>query len=73
MENIEAMAAAFKDATDKAGSMEQMAVICKCTKQNIWSLIDRNRPAPPNRVLAIEAETGVSRYLLRPDIFGAAS
>lgn len=28
--------------------------------------------APPDRVLAIEAETGISRHDLRPDIFGDA-
>lgn len=72
MHSTETMAAAFKSATEQAGSMERMAVICKCTKQNIWSLIDRKRPAPPNGVLAIEADLGVSRHALRPDIFGDA-
>ena len=39
----------------------------------MWSRWETgNRAVPGNRVLEIEALTGVSRHALRPDIFGPA-
>ncbi|AJY44685.1 YdaS family helix-turn-helix protein [Martelella endophytica] len=34
------------------------------------SAISQWKVVPPTRVLAIEARTGISRHLLRPDIYG---
>lgn len=39
-----------------------------CTGQAISQWIK----CPPHRVLQVEAATGVSRYRLRPDIYGSA-
>ncbi|UIX82148.1 helix-turn-helix domain-containing protein [Xylella fastidiosa] len=44
----------------------------KSVKQgHIWAWINRGRRVPAEHVLTIEALTGVSRYDLRPDVFGA--
>lgn len=40
------------------------------TPQAVNQWVSGNRPVPPRHVLAIEAATGVSRHLLRPDVFG---
>lgn len=32
--------------------------------------ISQWKRVPPNRVVAVEAVTGVSRHILRPDVFG---
>jgi len=37
---------------------------------HIWMWLNRNKKLPPEFVLTVEAATGVSRYALRPDIFG---
>ena len=37
---------------------------------HVWAWIHRERRVPAEHVLAIEAATGVSRHLLRPDVFG---
>lgn len=35
-----------------------------------WRWENGTRQVPANRVLDIEAKTGVSRHVLRPDVFG---
>jgi len=39
---------------------------------HVWMWLNRNRKLPPEFVLVVESLTGVSRYALRPDIFGAS-
>lgn len=40
----------------------------------MWSRWENQKRAiPPQRVLAIEEVTGISRHILRPDIFGPAN
>ena len=41
----------------------------KVKQQHVWKWL-RARTVPAERVLAIEAATGISRYDLRPDVFG---
>lgn len=61
--------AAFDHALAKAGSYKKLAEICGCTKQNLHNARLLNRPISARYVEAVEAETGVSRYDLRPDIY----
>lgn len=37
---------------------------------HVWAWLNRDKKLPAEFVLATEAATGVSRYELRPDVFG---
>ncbi|HHW4673883.1 helix-turn-helix domain-containing protein [Xylella fastidiosa] len=48
-----------------------LSVNGKSVKQgHVWAWLNRYRHVPAEYVLKIEALTGVSRYDLRPDVFG---
>lgn len=53
-------------AFERAGSASELARRLGITPAAVlqWDRV------PPNRVLAVEAVTGLSRHVLRPDIFG---
>ena len=57
---------ALEEAIRRAGSRYALAKAIKITTQSIYQWGDK---APAERVLDIEAATGVSRYALRPDIY----
>ena len=39
------------------------------SKAAVWKWLRKGQPLPPEHVLKVEAETGVSRHDLRPDIY----
>ncbi len=45
----------------------------KVTPQAVNQWIKGLRPVPPKHALVIEADTGVTRHELRPDVFGEAA
>lgn len=53
------------EAIDKAGSLKAIAQPCGVTEQAVsqWEKV------PPKHVLMVEKVSGVSRHLLRPDIY----
>ena len=57
--------AGLKAAIDKAGSICQLARLLGLSQPtvSVWKRV------PPHRVIQIEALTGVSRRVLRPDLF----
>ena len=57
---------AVREGSRRHGSLRKLAEKLGVTSQAIsqWSEV------PAKRVLAFEVETGVSRYELRPDIYG---
>ena len=57
---------AWKEACKNAGGATALSTKIGITSQAIsqWHIV------PAKRVLDIERETGVSRYELRPDVFG---
>ena len=57
---------ALEEAYRRAGSRYALAKAIRLTAQAVYKWSDE---APAERVLAIEAATGVSRYDLRPDIY----
>lgn len=60
---------ALRTAIEKAGSKAKLArLLGGITPQAIGQW----RRAPVERVLALEKATGVTRYQLRPDIYGTA-
>jgi len=64
---------AIATAVQKYGSGQAgLARLLGVTPQAVNQWVNGNRPVPSRHVLAIESATGVSRHLLRPDVFGSA-
>lgn len=61
---------AFSDALHRAGSQAALASIVGKRQPAISKRLNGSCRAEPDEVLAIERKLGVSRHLLRPDIFG---
>ncbi|WP_164116142.1 transcriptional regulator [Stenotrophomonas maltophilia] len=62
---------AIATAIEKLGTGQAgIARLLGVSPQAVNQWVSSNRPVPPRHVLAIEAATGVSRHLLRPDVFG---
>lgn len=71
----EDMKEAFELAIKKAGGQSALArklssPAKKVSQQRLWHWLQVKGVCPPELVLQIEAITGVSRYSLRPDVFG---
>jgi DNA-binding transcriptional regulator YdaS (Cro superfamily) len=47
----------------------EMAAALHVTQPTVWRWLNQSKQLPPQHVLAAEAATGVSRHLLRPDIY----
>lgn len=62
------MASALDSAIEKIGGPSATARAIGCTPQ----AVDQWKICPPGRVLSVERATegAISRYLLRPDIYG---
>jgi len=54
---------------EKAGSQAQMARDLGITTTAVWKWFQSTKRMPPNHVLLAEKLYGVSRHLLRPDIY----
>lgn len=67
MADKDEMHQALEVAKSKAGGASSLARALRITPQavNQWNVV------PPERVLEVERFTGVSRHLLRPDVFGS--
>ncbi|MBV2149264.1 helix-turn-helix domain-containing protein [Sphingobium sp. AS12] len=60
---------AMKLAIEIAGGQSATARICEVTQPAVWKWLQSAKKVPPLFVLKLEAATGVSRHLLRPDIY----
>lgn len=60
-------------AVEIAGGRKKLAGLIGVTPQFVWQMEKGKRPVPPALCVRIEAETGVTREALRPDIFGAVA
>jgi len=49
-----------------------MSRICGVTQPAVWKWLQSGKRLPAEYVLTVEAATGVSRHLLRPDIYPAS-
>lgn len=58
---------AMHEAIRRAGSRSALARLITVSRQTVHTWRDH---APAERCLAIEEHTGVSRYDLRPDVYG---
>ena len=60
---------AIEKAVALAGSQAELARRIGVKQAHVWNWLNRDAKVPADRVLAIEAATGVSRHDLRPDIY----
>ena len=60
---------ALVEATEVAGSQSALARICAVTQTAVWKWLQSSKRLPAEYVLRVEAATGISRHLLRPDIY----
>ncbi|MPT48024.1 MAG: helix-turn-helix domain-containing protein [Sphingobium sp.] len=60
---------AFKKAVEIAGSQSALARLCGVGQPAVWKWLQSAKRLPAEYVLQVEAATGVSRHLLRPDIY----
>jgi DNA-binding transcriptional regulator YdaS (Cro superfamily) len=60
---------ALAEAVEIAGSQTAFARICSVSQAAVWKWLQSNKPLPAEHVLTVERVTGVSKHLLRPDIY----
>ena len=61
----------LQDAIEHAGGQVALARILGVKQSTVWTwLVRGNGKAAPEHCRGIEAATGISRYDLRPDVFG---
>ncbi|MFN3552943.1 MAG: transcriptional regulator [Novosphingobium meiothermophilum] len=56
-------------AVDQAGSQSALARLVGCSSTAVWKWVQSSKRMPAEFVLKAEAATGISRHLLRPDIY----
>ena len=64
----------LKTAIDIVGGQAQLAVIIGVKQQHVWNWLNREKRVPARHCVAVEEATNglVTRYQLRPDIFGSS-
>lgn len=60
---------ALRKAVDVIGGQSALARICDVSQAAVWKWLQSAKRLPAEHVLRVEAATGVSRHLLRPDIY----
>jgi DNA-binding transcriptional regulator YdaS (Cro superfamily) len=64
---------ALKAAVNRAGSQSAFARICGVSQPSVWKWLQSGKRLPAEHVLKVEAQTGVSRFDLRPDVYPSES
>lgn len=60
---------ALENAVSAAGSQAALGKICDVSQTAVWKWVQSSKRVPAEYVLRIEAALGISRHLLRPDIY----
>lgn len=71
---MEALATPFealKAAVMRAGSQAAMGRLLGVSQPTVWKWLQSTKRLPAEHCLAVETATGVSKHLLRPDIYPA--
>lgn len=68
-EQIETARKALRDVRAHFETQQQMATELGVSQATVCQWLQRNKVLPAERVLAAEAATGISRHLLRPDLY----
>lgn len=63
------MSTALERAVTALGSQSAFARFIGVSQPSVWAWIVKGRPLPAEYVLKVEAETGISRHELRPDLY----
>lgn len=65
---------ALKKAVDHVGGQNALARVLGLKQAHVWNWLNRDREVPAEHCRKIEQATGglVTRYELRPDVFGPA-
>jgi DNA-binding transcriptional regulator YdaS (Cro superfamily) len=63
---------ALKASVEKIGSQSAYARLCGVSQTAVWKWLQSGKRLPAEHVITVEAESGVSRHLLRPDIYPLA-
>lgn len=69
MEDSPTQLKALEDAIERFGSQSAMARHLGVSQPSVSDWVRRMGRIPPEHVLAVEAATGISRHVLRPDIY----
>ena len=56
-------------AVTRTGSQAAMAKLCDVSQPAVWKWLKESKQLPAEHVLTVERATGVSREMLRPDIY----
>lgn len=62
---------ALKAAVARAGSQAAMGRLLGVSQPTVWKWLQSTKRLPAEHCLAVEMATGVSKHLLRPDIYPA--
>lgn len=60
---------ALERAVERIGSQSAFARFLGVSQPSVWAWLNQDKPLPAEFVLKTEAETGISRHELRPDIY----
>lgn len=60
---------ALRSAVAAIGSQSRIARLCGVGQPAVWKWLQSTKRLPAEHVLLVEAESGVSRNLLRPDLY----
>lgn len=60
---------ALSDAVARSGSQSAFARLCGVSQTAVWKWLQSGKRLPAEHVLTVERATGVSKHLLRPDIY----
>jgi DNA-binding transcriptional regulator YdaS (Cro superfamily) len=61
--------AALEEAVSRIGGQSALARLCDRSQATVWNWLNVAKQIPAEFVLRVEAETGISRHHLRPDIY----
>jgi len=60
---------ALMAAVDHAGSQSELARLVGISSTAVWKWVQSSKRVGDRHVLRVEAETGISRHVLRPDLY----
>ncbi|WP_242415547.1 transcriptional regulator [Sphingomonas panni] len=60
---------ALSAAVLRSGSQSAFARICGVSQTAVWKWLQSGKRLPAEHVLTVERETGISKHLLRPDLY----
>lgn len=60
---------ALKQVVASLGGQSALARLCGKSQPSVWKWLQSSKRLPAEHVLRVEAATGISRHLLRPDIY----